>query len=870
MQAQEAFDHPVSLEVQGEPLLKVLQELIAEQDAPLVFSSSLIPDQLISYQAGPGPLGTVLESLLSTTGLRYEAVGSKILILPGHPRERYQFSGFLEDAETRTRLPFAHLMRLPEQEVAFTNEYGYFNIELPSPEVNLIASFLGYQPLHLKFEIEGDSTITIRLRKDLTLSPIVVTARDSLLNLQDAVGGLFIQPEEIQRLPRIGGETDLIRTIQLFPGLQTGPDGTGGLYVRGGNAGHNLILMDGSPLYNIQHAGGLLSIFKPETLQSTQLLKSGFPARYGGRLGSVIDVKTRNGNDQRWGGQAQLGLVSGQLLLEGPITPDKSSLLVSGRWSLVDFYLEPLLAYYKGNKGKKGRANYHFHDFSFKWAHQLNERNRVFLSGYTGQDRFANFGAGRDSFLLPSTSSQGTASIYDRFQRYDEQVNWKNTALSGRWNRSLKNNISQNVLLTYSQLDINVLFEQLDSLQLRFPSDWLSYNFNQGAYASSIQEGGLHINWTKQKGPSHHLRWGLQTGLHRFQPGLLQYTEATAETADTSQRSDRLISTASWALFAEDDLRLGDRFFANLGLRYSGWHVDRKTYQALEPRLSFNWKAGAKWNLRAAAGQMTQYVHLLSNGNLGLPTDLWIPSTQAIQPERSLQFSLGAEWQPTPAWGIDLEGYYKKMDNLLNLTEGSEFLDEWENNVTAGSGIAYGVDLLLQKKTGKTQGWVSYSLGRTTRMFNRINLGAEFPFRYDHRHDLKVVVKHALSRRMEFSANWVFSSGLAFSLPQESYGIQFPGVGAPPVTAVDYGSKNEFRMPAYHRLDLSLNYQFASPGLRHLIHVGVYNLYNRANPVYYSLDSELRVSDGQLREYKELNGFELLPLLPSLSYSVKF
>ncbi len=873
LSAQSPLDRTVSISFVQQNLDEALFQLMVDEEIPLLFHNGILPVKPIHLRFQKEKVSRVLDVLLEDTGVEYAWNGRQVVLTERKSIPQpatYTVSGYIEAAGSGERLSETTVYSPSADRGVFSNEFGFFSLTLPAGHHELLISYLGFRPRQLSVDLMADTVLLINLAADLTLRPVTVTASDSsfLRRPLDFSADELI-PSEGESLPRLGGEYDLMRLVHLLPGVQTGADGIGGIFVRGGNAGHNLVIIDDVPIYNVNHAGGLLSVFNTSTIKSVRLMKGAIPARYGGRLSSVMDVRTRDGNKVDWQGEASLGLLSSNLTLEGPIVRGKSSVLISGRGSLLNLYLRPGMRTYKARRGENGSTEYGFYDLTAKVSHTFSETDKIYLSYYQGRDDFSNFGQRTDVFGL--TDIQGNNYGFRLKQSYDEHFDWGNRAWSLRWNHLLNPQLFLNTTVTYSQMDVNINYSDRDTLEIYQPAPVLSTSLTAGEYHSDVREGGVQFDFHWAPNARNEVRFGAQFKKSLFQPGVIRFTNQSLENQDfpTIHRNEHDVSAQN--LYIENRQQLGDQLILNYGLRLGGFRTGSTNYWALQPRFSATWLASKKLMLRASVSKNNQFVHLLSNNAIGLPTDLWVPSTEDIQPQKAWQVTLGGDIRLGDAWSFSMEGYAKRMDQLLSYSEGITFVDDWENNVTQGEGEAFGIDIMLRKQRGKTKGWLSYSLAWANRSFDRINFGDVYPFKYDRRHDIKLVLIQEINDHWEFSGSWIFGTGLAFSLPLEQFEVSFPGVPELPIVGVDYGAKNQYRLPYYHRLDFSINYRsFANNGLEHRFQAGVYNAYNRNNPLYYKFDRSLVVSDNELVEQREFVGVRLLPILPSLSYSLRF
>lgn len=871
--AQDLLRQRVSLSAEDALLEQALYRLMDDYGIPLSFSNDVLPQVRVTAHFDNRPLDVVLTGLLAGTPVAFRQLGRQIVLFrsdysPPSPR-RYTISGFISDADSGERLIAATVFDLYSGQGTQTNEYGFFSLSLPPGRVRLQCSYLGYTPEIRSFELGTDTRLPIQLRTSLMLEEVLVVAGDSINRSQGGYSAHSISPLHMERLPALGGEPDVLRTTHFLAGVQTGTDGIGGISVRGSDAGHNLVLLDGVPVYNVSHGAGLFSIFNTYALQKVTFIKGAFPARYGGRLASVLDVRTREGHNREFHGRAGVGLLSARAMLEGPIVPGKSSFLFGGRWSFLNWYLMPISREMKNRRGENGSTAYRFYDINLKLNWTLTPNDRLYLSLYSGEDRFLNFGQARESLSLISQYGEDTTRVQHNWS-YCEQFGWGNQVTALRWNHLFGPRLFSNTTLTYSNLSVEVQSRKRDSLLQDSPSQLLGRTLNQGFYSSGIQDFGARMDFEFIPSARHHVRFGPALTYYRVLPGVLQFDEKTEELVVGTPLAGIPLPSTEAALYLEDDIRPNERTLLNVGLRTTWLGVKGRSYLRLEPRLSFSWTVHPNWTLYGSAGLQSQGMHQLSSTNLGLPVDLWVPSTREVAPQSSVQGSVGVTRRLGAGFECTVEGYAKWMNHLATYQEGAYFLDDWQQNITTGKGRSFGLETTLQRQTGRTTGSIAYSLAWTDRHFPLINQGQEYPFRYDRRHDLKVVLSHSLTNWLDITADWLFGTGLAFSFPLYAYDIPFGNLPIGEQSVLVYDGKNNYRLPPYHRLDIGIHTTFRSARLEHNLSLGVFNTYDRRNPLYYDLRTRIESDGRRLIRLVDLDQVNVVPLLPYLNYSVKF
>lgn len=764
---------------------------------------------------------------------------------------RFTVSGFVEDAETGERLIGATVYDTRARSGTTTNAYGFFALTIRADSSHLQVAYLGYAPLQEEPCPGRDRGVTFRLEpQTVELDGVEVVAEGRALPNTHTVR---LTARDLEDVPALLGERDALKALQLLPGVQSGAEGTSGLYVRGGTPDQNLLLLDGAPVYNAAHAFGAFSVFNPDALQSVHLIKSGFPARYGGRLASVLEVTMREGSANRFAGAGSVGLIASRLTLEGPLVRDRSAFIVSARRTYADLLARPFLH----NRGAK--VGYFFYDVNAKAHVAPSARSRFFASLYTGDDRF--YSAARETFQGSGETETTRAAL-----------GWGNTTLTLRGTRLLGPRLFASFLVLHSQYRFGT--ERLEQLERPAPTGSLTgahaeayaetYTF---AHTSGLRDYAAKLDVDFVPGPRHALRFGAAATHHAFVPGRTRRTQGrgAATTLDTT-RADP-VSAFEAAGYVEEEMRLAPGLQVHLGLHATAYHVRTRWYTSLQPRLSATAELGHAWSLSGSATRMRQHLHLLTHSGVGLPTDLWVPATDRIGPEDGRQYTLGVG-RRLEGYDLAAEVFHRSMKGLVAYRAGSSFLetiDAWEDAVTTGRGHSTGLELLVTKTRGSLQGSLGYTLSRTRRRFAALNGGRAFPFRYDRTHDLALSLTRALSARRRLTLTWVYGTGQAVTLPVARYTDGLARLE-------HYGSRNAARLPAYHRLDLAYHVRFSPRWGRGELVLGLYNAYNRRNAFYVTLE-ERTVTDPETgRVYVEdvYRQVSLFPILPAVSYSFSF
>ncbi|MBR5958731.1 MAG: TonB-dependent receptor [Salinivirgaceae bacterium] len=771
-----------------------------------------------------------------------------LLILAGNMAvaQKHTISGVVRDAASGELLPSANVY-LNTGVGTVTNNYGFFAITTNQSPITLNVSYVGYSVFKQTFTTTKDTVVDIKISSDNQIEEVVVSDNSAQTRLRSSQFNVAnITMKEVAQLPTLLGEHDVLKAMQTMPGIGSGGDGMTGLYVRGGSPDQNLILLDGAPVYNANHLFGFLSVFNAEAIKSVSVLKGGFPARYGGRLSSVLDIQMKEGNTNETHGMASVGLLSSQLAIEGPIN-DKTSYLFTLRRAYFDLIMWPMckLADIRDGVGKTS-AGYHFTDINAKINYRLDAKNQVFASFYSGLDKF------RSAIEFPS----GGYDVDDKFK-----LNWQNQTATLRYNRTIGNKLFMNTSLIYSR------YKYFTKSSVRY--DYFrsnSYEYSSARGESALQDWSAKFDFDWYPAEKHIIRSGMSITRHSFSPEQSAYESGYSEDATTvadTAFGTKKVKSADFSAYIEDDWTISKHLKANLGARYTLFNVEGRNYTAIEPRASLCLLLNDNLSLKAAYSKMTQYVHLVSNSSVGMPTDQWLPSTKRIKPETSDQISLGLQYN-TPDYEFTAEGFYKKMNDLIEYREGANYMSyqNWEDKLTSGRGEAYGLEFMAKKSAGRTTGWVSYTLSWSNRTFAELNNGEQFPFKYDRRHDLSIVAMHTFSKKFDISANWNISSGSHVTLPIARY-IDLDGE-----EAVAYSKRNEYRMPLYHRLDVSANLNRPKRRGTATWTFGVYNIYARQNPLYIYAGSEKDEYLGEARYF--LKKVSVLTIVPTISYKFKF
>lgn len=758
------------------------------------------------------------------------------LVPMAHSWAQRTIHGVVRDADTGETLIGATVQVANTTVGTFTNEYGFYSLRVEGETVVLLASFVGYQSMEVPVGPDTPLPLTIRMSSGQMLQEVVVKSNSFREQLNSAQMGVQeLSAREARLIPVVFGESDIIKAIQLKPGINSGSEGNTGLFVRGGSADQNLFVLDEAVVYNPNHLFGFFSTFNTDAVKDVKIYKGGFPAQYGGRLSSVIDVKLNEGNNQRVSGTGGIGLIASRLTLEAPVVRDKASLIVSGRRTYVDIFTR---AVNRANADKPEFSpipDYYFYDLNTKLNYQVSERDRIFVSGYFGRD---DFGFSDDDFNFSFI--------------------WGNATGSARWNRIINPRLFANTTITFS-----------DYLY-RISNQLTGFDFS---LESRIRDINLKSDFTWSPDNRHAVRMGGELTRHQFVVGRLK---AGSEDRSIAFSAGQDLTALEGALYAQNEWTINERSSANLGIRLSGFLQDRQVYGGVEPRLAYNYRLSEPVSLKASYARMYQYLHLVANSTIALPTDIWYPSTAGVKPQISDQVSAGWQWLLGPKYLLSNEFYYKNLQNQVDFKNFADLFanDQLEKEFTFGRGYAYGTEVYLEKKEGALTGWIGYTLAYVRRGgFPDIMDGRFFAPRFDRRHDISIVAIYEINRRFTATAAWVYGSGDLAWLPTGRFGFQdIPGGSLTPVVPV-YGDRNNVRLPAYHRLDLGLVVKFFPRWGESDLTISVYNAYDRRNPYFLYLDAETRPDPDlgiDVVDRISTKQVSLFPIIPSLTYNFKF
>lgn len=787
--------------------------------------------------------------------------------------QNYTISGSVIDSASGETLISATVMDVKSGRGVLTNAQGRFSLTLKKDTVHLRVSYMGYKTITETIILTGNVKRNYKMQSSLALKSVVIQGEKLTGAKSSQMSAVEIPVEQLKTVPVLFGEADLVKALQLLPGVQSGSEGNSGFYVRGGGPDENLFLLDGVPLYNVSHMGGFFSAFNTDAIKNVTLYKGSFPAHFSGRLSSVLDVTTNNGNDKQIHGSGSLGFISAKLNLEGPIKDDRTTFSLSARRTYADILLQPLVRRLADRREYKLSAGYYFYDLNGKLTHRFNDRSRLFASYYMGSD------------VIYTRIRTMSTDVQEQYLNFDTK--WGNIVASTRWNYEINPKLFMNLTAAYTQYSNRVGVDYETLVPETEDTESSSTEFDMD-YLSRIYDVSVLADFDYTPNPDHLVKFGSTYTHHLFLPEVssAHLNAYSAEVMNSSYMLDTTVNSKpinadEMSIYIEDDWNITKVVKLNYGLNLSGFAVENKFYPTLQPRISGRVLLGEGISLKGGYSFMTQFLHLLSTTSVSMPTDLWVPVTAKIAPMYAHQVAAGFFYELSKIGDFSIEGYYKKMSNLLEYKDGASFWgssESWEDKVVMGDGWAYGVEFLLQRNIGKLTGWIGYTWSKTMRLFDRpgqeLNDGKPFPAKYDRRHDISIVLNYKINDKIDISATWVYSTGNAATLSLQEYAQA--QVAANDYAGVDpegwsgYFSysegRNNFRMPDYHRMDIGANFKRSFKRCSRVINVSVYNLYNHKNPymIYESHEHSYNGYNGALVS------LTIFPILPSVAYTLKF
>lgn len=759
---------------------------------------------------------------------------------------KIRISGYIYDKVSKETLIGATVYDRQHLRGTTTNNYGFYSFILSQQKGKVEISYVGYDKQDIEYDIDKDTTINIYLSPATTLSEVVIKdkAIERRFVTENIPGKIEINPEIITAMPSLTGESDLLKAVQMLPGVKSGTEGTTGLYVRGGNSDQNLYLIDGIPIYNPNHLMGFLSAFNTDAIKNIDFYKGGFPAEYGGRVSSVMDIRTKDGNNEKIKGDFSIGLISAKLNLEGPIIKDKTTFSLSARRTYLDLLTTPLIKYANSKDDNSDvDFGYHFTDVNMKVQHKFSYKNKIIASMYWGEDKYHFSVKDNDKSIDNSKAT----------------VKWGNLISTIDWASQISNVLYSNLSFSYNRYKSNITttYDNTDN------STNEKYSFSYG-FLSGVEDFSINNNYNYYLNGWNSLRFGVNYTYHIYSPEVSSVnTDNNGETTTPYKVNNKKYAN-EFVAYLEDEMNFTENFSLREGLHFDYYNVAGKNYLSLQPRLNLRYSLTKDLSIKAGYAMMNQNIHLLANGMFSLPTDLWVPVTKNIKPVTSHQVSLGLFYKLKDICEMSVEGYYKQLYNVIDYKDGvSSFnnSENWESKVAQGNGKAYGMEFNIQRQKGSFTGWISYTLSWSKRQYDNgeISGGKEFYDRFDVRHQLNVVLSKKFGKGFELTSAFVINSGSRMNIPIATYYNPYESLSSSNLINV-YGERNNFNMPMYHRLDLGMNWNKKTKhGLR-IWSVNVYNAYNKKNAFFIFTT----------KKPNKLKAYSIMPIIPTVSYTYKF
>ncbi len=772
-----------------------------------------------------------------------------------YAQSKFTLSGELSDSSNGETLIGATVKIAEAKMVVSTNNFGYFAVSLPAGDYTVTVNYIGFQSKTVTIHLDKNVRLNVPLAQKNTLGrEVIIKGEREDKNIRSTeMSRVELTGEKVKELPVIFGEPDILKAITLLPGIKSGGEGSTGFYVRGGGPDQNLILMDEAVVYNPSHLFGFLSVFNTDAVKNLELIKGGMPANYGGRLSSILNVNMKEGNNQKYEFNGGVGLLASRLSAEGPIKKGKSSFLIAARRTYIDVLAQPFIP-----ESAKGNS-YYFYDINFKFNWQLSDKDKLYFSGYFGRDIL--------DFKSPTNKS------------VNFNFGWGNTTATLRWNHVFGPKLFSNTSIIYNRYD-------------------LFNDFKFGANGFSVRSGlydwNLKSDFTWFTTPKHQVKFGMNYIFHTFTPGIASGALGTIKIDEEISRQ----YAHELALYALDEWQISQRWSVNAGLRaiafnrvgpyeqavYNddnqktgevkkyGFNESLAFYPRLEPRLNVNYLLSEQSSIKASYTLTYQFIHLATTSGAQFPVDLWVPSSAKVKPQEANQVAIGYFRNfLNNKYEASAETYYKKMDNQIEFKPFSQlfFNANLENEMVFGQGEAYGLELFFKKKVGRLNGWIGYTWSRAYRQFDQLNQGQAYFFRYDRTHDISVVLSYKINKKWSTTVVFVYGTGNAVTLPTSRYAYRIgydPITNQPKFTFIDvYEKINSFRLPAYHRADVSFTYTHKKTDRwESSWNFSIYNVYNRANPYFIYF-----LPDLDKLEVKAYMVY-LFPIVPSVAWNFKF
>lgn len=798
-----------------------------------------------------------LQELFGTTDIKWELRNKYVLL---KKRSKFTISGYVLQKNGEPLIN-ATIRDVESKTGTLSNEYGFFSLTLLEGKHTLRITYIGFGEKVESVDLNRNILLKVYLKEDYSLDEVLVVGDlNSPINTTQT-GKVSFNAHDLRTEYALFSSPDVVKTLQSLPGVASGTEMLSGLYVHGGNNDENLFLLDGTPLYQVSHLGGLFSAFNTDIIKNIDFYKSGFPARYGGRLSSVVDVRTNDGDLKEYHGTFSMGLLDGRIQYEGPIIKNRTSFNIAMRRSWLEAFSAP--AFYfrnKSNSDDKITGKYAFHDINAKLTHYFSDISKVYISFYTGNDMLKI----NNKQIFNDYTEDSDEELY----RTNFNLQWGNATTAIHWNYRLSPKLFVNITGVYSRSRSSFNYKKEE--QFLNEGEIMRLTSVERYNRSIIDDAGYRLEFDYRPGASQHIRMGSNYLFHAFHPQsriLNEYSGNEMQVDTLRNSSYHFYRGHEFTLFTEDDIALGREWRLNIGMHYTMFKVTDKTYHEVEPRAAIRYLLNEHTALKLSYTEMSQFMHLLSSTYLNFPTDYWVPSTSNIHPMRSRQFAAGLYMRLPYQVNLSVEGFYKTMNHILEYDGKNQLAPSvynWEADVKRGKGRAYGVELALSRHVLKTSMNFSYTLSWSKRKFDDIYRGW-YANKFDNRHKINISVRHQLTQQIEAYAAWNYHSGNKITVPSQYIeSPALPGINGKKPGQWVYEEPNNATLPAYHRLDLGVNFRKVTKrGFERIWNISIYNAYCRMNVLYAKVDD---LSAGKFTS----KATGVFPIIPSFSYTLKF
>jgi hypothetical protein len=761
--------------------------------------------------------------------------------------QKTSISGYVKDLNTGELVIGAYIIDTISKNVTQTNNYGFYSLKIGTSKAALLATYLGFKSKIAELNLKHDTLINIYIQPMLELEEVTVSSTRYENSVNVPLGLTTIPIKQLISIPALG-EPDLIKSIQNQPGIKGGIEGSAGIFVRGGGPGENLYMLDDVPLYNISHLYGFFSTFNSSAIKDIKLLKGGFPAKYGGRVSAVVDVRSREGNNKSISGEVSLGFISSKLTLEGPLFNDKTTFIISGRRSFLDLYSNTLK---KLGTLDESFPDYYFYDLNFKITHTFSQYDKIFLNIYNGKDRILN---NNGSLMINNNTVLFSNDL-------NEKAGWGNIVCSLRWNHIFNNSLFVNTTFALSKFNYFSLAKFSDSSSDTSLNKIRETNYSS-SYLSANSDITVKTDFEYTVSSRHKLTFGMGNTFRTYNPGKHSYSisdQVYNLKTDTSYNNKTIYASEPF-IYLEDNTNIIPDLIINAGLRFTGLVAENNVDFNIEPRFSASYFLLPDLVFKTGYSRMVQYMHLLSTTGLTVPTDIWVPALEGLHSLKSDQINAAISFDLNKTVLFSIEVYQKWLTNTTDFSNGASLLvsfSPWYEITTQGYGNSKGVEISAEKHEGKLTGMINYTLSTADRKYSDLNNGKAFPFMYDRLHDFNVYLNYQIFKKWDISMLWIYGTGYPVTVPVEKYAPVLVSTSYP---INYYPSINNCRLPAYHRLDIGIHYKTQNRLGDHILSFDVFNAYNRRNPinVYYAFN------------YLSFKYSYLLPIVPSVTYTLKF